>query len=157
MDTAGKLTEAIVKIRDRLLSEGIASAAEINAGRCTCVVSDVAEELGGLDAFYEHGMSELGIDQLMIVEDGEPSGFDRDLIADHWKDFVPPEGLNWDDMDAIAAYGNFSAGTHEWIVMDGRHYDAEAPAGVDNPFDLPFFQRIVAAWREETTPRGPSA
>lgn len=30
---------------------------------------------------------------------------------------------------------------HTWIAHDGRHYDAECPAGVDDHRDLPFFVR----------------
>lgn len=31
---------------------------------------------------------------------------------------------------------------HSWIEYSGKHYDAEVPTGVNDPFDLPFFQRI---------------
>lgn len=33
-------------------------------------------------------------------------------------------------------------GDHGWIMYEGQHYDAERPAGVDDPFKLPFFFRI---------------
>lgn len=33
-------------------------------------------------------------------------------------------------------------GDHVWIEYNGKHYDAEVPTGVDEPLDLPFFQRI---------------
>jgi hypothetical protein len=32
--------------------------------------------------------------------------------------------------------------THVWVFHNGKHYDAEAPQGVDNWFDLPIFKRI---------------
>lgn len=32
-------------------------------------------------------------------------------------------------------------GDRFWIEFNGKHYDAEVPTGVDNPFDLPFFDR----------------
>lgn len=31
---------------------------------------------------------------------------------------------------------------HYWVLYNGRHYDAEAPEGVENWRDLPFFRRI---------------
>jgi hypothetical protein len=31
-------------------------------------------------------------------------------------------------------------GGHVWTVFHGRHYDAEAPYGVDDPQELPFFK-----------------
>jgi hypothetical protein len=29
---------------------------------------------------------------------------------------------------------------HMWIYYDGKHYDAEEPEGVENPWDLPIFE-----------------
>lgn len=150
--TAQQLTAAIEIIRDRLLSEGVESVEAINAGRCGCVVSDVAEELGGLDVFYALGMSEMGIEQLMLHSDDEPCGFDRALVAKHWPEIQPPEGMDWDDLDAVATFCNFDAGTHEWIVFNGCHYDAEAPAGVANLWELPFFRRCIQSWQNSPAP-----
>lgn len=33
-------------------------------------------------------------------------------------------------------------GDHGWIKHNGIHYDAEKPTGVEDPFDLPFFDRV---------------
>ena len=149
---AQKLATAIEIVRDRLLAEGVESVQAINAGRCGCVVSDVAEELGGLDAFYQLGMSEVGIEQLMLHADDEPCGFDRELIAKHGPGIKPPEGMDWDDLDAVASHCNFDAGTHEWIVFEGKHHDAESPNGVVNLWDLPFFRRCVDGWQASLAP-----
>lgn len=32
---------------------------------------------------------------------------------------------------------------HAWVELSGRHYDAEAVRGVDNPLQLPFYQRVL--------------
>jgi hypothetical protein len=32
-------------------------------------------------------------------------------------------------------------GRHEWIVVNGRHYDSETPYGVDDPRNLGYFCR----------------
>lgn len=32
---------------------------------------------------------------------------------------------------------------HEWVYYEGRHYDAEAPKGVRNFFDLPIMKRQI--------------
>jgi len=34
-------------------------------------------------------------------------------------------------------------GGHGWLRFKGKHYDAEAPSGVQTPWDLPFFQRTT--------------
>ncbi|CAH1690019.1 hypothetical protein BOSEA31B_20346 [Hyphomicrobiales bacterium] len=152
VSAAQRLATAIETIRDRLLAEGVESVQAINAGRCACVVSDVAEELGGLGDFYALGMSEMGIEQLMLHSDDEPCGFDRALIAEHWPNIQPPDGMDWDDLDAVATFCNFDAGTHEWIVFDGKHHDAEAPTGVSNLWSLPFFRRCIDDWQASLAP-----
>lgn len=147
--THERLKSALEGVRDRMLAEGTPSPADINCGRCGEVVSDVFEELGGVTEAYELGLMELGITNLMHIVDDEPEGFDREMLREHWPTTVPPEGMDWDDLDALAVFGDFSDGTHEWISFEGRHYDVEAVDGVDSPFDLPFFKRIVAAWQDE--------
>jgi len=32
---------------------------------------------------------------------------------------------------------------HAWVELAGKHYDAEAVRGVDNPLQLPFYQRVI--------------
>jgi hypothetical protein len=41
-------------------------------------------------------------------------------------------------------------GDHEWVYVDGRHYDSETPYGVDDPRDLGYF------CREEGRPMPPT-
>jgi hypothetical protein len=46
---------------------------------------------------------------------------------------------------------------HVWVVAGGRHYDVQAPDGVDDPKDLPFFREesdlIEGGWRSTTDDR----
>lgn len=150
-ETLDKLKDAIGIVRDRLLAEGVPDVQSINSGRCGCVVSDVFEELGGVAQAYDLGLGELGITNLMHIVDDEPEGFDRVMLKEHWPAIVPPEGLDWDDLDTLAIDAQFSDGTHEWITFEARHFDAEAPGGVDSPFQLPFFLRVIEAWQAERT------
>lgn len=39
----------------------------------------------------------------------------------------------------ILKVGHFD---HLWLEFNGMHFDAEAPSGVDDPFKLPFFERV---------------
>lgn len=41
-------------------------------------------------------------------------------------------------------------GIHGWAEIDGKHYDAEAPEGVDDPRDLAFFKRDPSMWNGDT-------
>jgi hypothetical protein len=40
-------------------------------------------------------------------------------------------------------------GFHTWIEVDGRYYDAETPAGVRYPSELPYWQRLRAESGED--------
>jgi hypothetical protein len=143
------LTKAILDVRAELLDSGeYATFAEINSGYCSDFADDVFARLGG-DA-HQH-LGQLGIDNFMLPpeeDDGFNDGYplDRDLLIEHWPSVVPTQGLDWDQLDRLSADAGFSTGTHVWIELDDRFYDAEAPEGVDNFFELPFFQRVISSW-----------
>ena len=42
-------------------------------------------------------------------------------------------------------------GDHFWIEYNGKHYDAEAPSGVDDYEELPFFQRTSDSFHINST------
>ena len=157
-----QLTEAIQLELARWLADAPGTTArDINRGQgahgcCSDFVCDVYERLGGIDSAYELGLSEIGVDNFMDRdEDGECATFDQDLIKEHWPLVVPPEGMTWDDLSKMALTCGFSAGTHEWIHLNGRHYDSETPNGVDNFFDLPFFKRVIDSYHCEISPPSP--
>ncbi|MHC3381788.1 hypothetical protein [Haloarcula sp. H-GB5] len=37
---------------------------------------------------------------------------------------------------------------HTWVEVDGKHYDAEVVGGVDDPHDLPIWERLTDSRRE---------
>lgn len=152
-----EVREAVAAQRDEYMAGGgFASLAEINAGSCGAFASDVYHRLGGYPAV--HGvLDHLRVDDFLLPpedEDGFNDGgpFDRELLAEHWPGVRPTQGLDWDDLDALSAAAGFSSGTHEWLHCEGIFFDAEAPDGVSNFFELPFFQRVVAGWIQEGKP-----
>ncbi len=158
MDTAAeqKLVDAIRAELARWLADAPGTdASAINRGEgaygcCSDFVSTVYERLGGVREAYHLGLSEIGVDQFMTHdEDDEPVAFDETLLTKHWPSVQPPANMTWPDASAMARACDFSAGTHEWITLGQRHYDAECPEGVDNFWDLPFFQRVVTSYVEE--------
>ncbi len=150
------ITAAIYKLRADYTADGqYANYQAINAGGC----EDFAEEIHGLIGSPQENSEYWMIDPSYFLQaplDGENDnwGFplDRDYLQTQFPSVVPPDGLDWDDLDHISAFGNFFSGTHVWIFANGRHYDAEAPDGVETPFDLPFFKRIVNRWIAEGKP-----
>lgn len=150
--TAQRLTNSINEVLAFWIDTGTATNAKtINSGNCSEFSVDVMINLGGLETAYDLGINELDIAGLLEVGDGPDNGpqFDRELLATHWPNIQPPDGLTWDDLDQLSVDADFDSGTHVWLVLDGKHYDAEAPEGVENLFDLPFFRRIVDTWVNE--------
>lgn len=134
-------TQLARKIAEELMSESGLTAQQFNNGRCM-EFSDELErrddrfhsfELGN---FYNHDYDE--------GEDAEDAtGFSQQYLKPY-PEWVPPQGLSWQDL--FDHYGFNWSGLHMWAWCSENRlcYDIEAPDGVRNLFDLPFFQRQIA-------------
>lgn len=135
-------SDAIRHVRRRYIEQGICqSYFKINDGNCAQFADDVLELLSGnADIFCvcnENFMCGLDGDEF------ENEVWDWRLLRKSWRISVPT-GLRKRDVDSI------DFGSHVWLTDGERHYDAEAPDGVDSLFDLPIFRRaIVQALREK--------
>ena len=157
--TAADVRDAILHVRERMLDEGLAESLEaINNGLCGDLADDVVAllvERKSLSWTTFRDVSSMSVAEFIQVDPdtgfSHDSGgpFDRSLLARHWPGVRPPEGLDWDDLDALSADAGFCAGTHVFLCHEGLFYDAEAPDGVPSFFDLPFFKRVAASWLEE--------
>jgi hypothetical protein len=151
------LSEAIKATLAAWLAGGkAADGAQVNSGAarggcCSDFASEVTARLGGPVIVDAMGISRLRIDAFQVVDPDETIGrpFDRELIARHWPQVKPPLDIDWEQLDRLSEDAGFSGLTHTWLELDGLHYDAEAPDGVENFFDLPFLQRLVMAWKTE--------
>lgn len=59
----------------------------------------------------------------------------EDAQSISWKNMVP-----W--LEYTTPAGRYFTG-HQWVFVDGKHYDAEAPNGVARFYNLPFMQRKI--------------
>lgn len=130
------------------------SPAEINQGLCDTFAGNVLFELGvepSRNSGSNFQLMDVELLQLppsrgVDFEDFMGLRFDRKKIASTWPNTRPPEGMSWDDMDAVSGFNQFDQGTHTWFRFKDRHYDSEAPEGVENLFDLPIFKRNIQDW-----------
>lgn len=154
--TRSDVSRTIRELRDEYVSSGnAADYAAINSGLCgdfSCdVISALSEAHGvtfGEIPVHEHGVTDFvrtDPETGFSIDTGGP--FDRELL-ENWPGVKPPEGMTWDDLDALSEYAGFHAGTHVFIHFDGLFYDAEAPDGVTSFFELPFFKRVISDWME---------
>jgi hypothetical protein len=127
--TPAQLTEAIKALAAKWIAEGEApSAYEINNGLCEDFAQAVIGQFGG----ETDGLSMYWGDELSA--DGEGYEWDVELLSEHYPASKPTHGLDWADIRGDIP-------NHAWIILDGRHYDAECPEGVDNLFELPLVRR----------------
>lgn len=92
------------------------------------------------DDFSQDGLSPIHINHGLCADFADALSSRLDVHIVNTEDLIagdlevdPPEGLSW---DMLLAWDISDLG-HSWIELDGRHYDAERPEGVANPFDLP--------------------
>lgn len=52
-------------------------------------------------------------------------------------------GINFPD-ELIEFMSDSNPGYHAWIFAEGKYYDCESVDGVDNPFELEFFERCFS-------------
>lgn len=136
-----------------IVSGEINSPADINScyhPSLTCL--DFADEvMSKLEADDCNGVEVIGIDNfLMHDEEGviDGSEFNREWIAEHWPTMEPPDWFGWDKLNELSRCAHFDAGTHVWLHCDGLHYDSECCHGVRNPFELPFFERVIHSFND---------
>jgi len=129
--TRDRLASAIRGTVDRYVATGLApDARAINEGQCEDLACDVAESLGGETVRFEGTWA----DNLTVGGNG--AEWDIALLRDLSPGSEPTHGLTWEEAnDAIPA--------HYWLMLDGRHHDAECPDGVDNLFEMPVIRRSM--------------
>lgn len=98
----------------------------INSGWCDRFAEEVLCQLQASD-FYEMESYEL-----MHLDEEEDYGLlDVELVLEHFGIEIPL-GLE-----------NKSIGYHVWLTDGTKHFDAECPEGVNNFYELSFFQRYI--------------
>lgn len=134
--TTQELALAIREVTRRWIAEGrAASTYDIDDGQCEDLAQEVAEILGGEREGFE------GTWAANLSVGGEGDEWDVALLRDLFPGSVPTHGLSWEDVLAEVP-------AHYWLVLHGRHHDAECPEGTDNLFELPLLRRRMEALAE---------
>lgn len=151
------------------IAEGrVADAREVGDGHCYDFARTVMENLGSdehgagympsdshgrlLDCVTEDWWSRVLDDDDEDMEEAEAFTID---IARLRREGAPlPEGIEDDDEGFAQEVGSM---THNWLVLDGVHYDASCPDGACHFLLMPFFSdqisRLVADRRIDATPQ----
>lgn len=138
-DIAAAIKEAVAQIA---AENGGLDMLAVNNGHCETVAVtaiDLLKAAGCLAGVPEEELPEDAETLSFCIEDDRTGilRFDRKLLRRHWPAVKPPAPLTWNDVEAL----EMTDTRHAWIIFSQRHYDADAPDGVDNFFDLPLFRR----------------
>ncbi len=158
--TPETLSQAVHDLGTQWVAEGQApSLADINRGLCIAFAKAVAQHLEdqGWDTSQLFDVELANF--LALDQDSDGGMLDQALLAKHWPAVQPTQGLTWEHLEQLAFDANWSVGTHIWLLLDGKHYDAQCPEGVSNFLELPFFAEGIREWSIEKglTPAAPRA
>lgn len=130
------LTAAIHHFVEEFKKKGI-SPEQIGDGHCFEFARAVMRHFGNQEnpKFHLIGTEDF-------CEPPHNEELDIALVKKHWGAHFPSDVPN-------KVWKELGGATHEWIVLDGMHYDAEAPQGVPSFVDLPFFKRWIENLRGE--------
>lgn len=65
----------------------------------------------------------------------------KDINTGYCRAFAANVYREISDLDVDVVRINGYSGSHYWLRINGRHYDAETPKGVDDYTKLPYWQR----------------
>ncbi len=146
------IADRVKAVTDEFIADGLAEDAySINCGYCQDLAQKVVLTLDG-----QLHAAEVWSDDLLVPSENEdgPRTIAWARITHNWPQLAAPAEISREEMDTIATDYNFGGGAHVWAEIEGLHYDAEAPEGVANPFELPFFRRTFEHYvSTRNTPR----
>lgn len=127
------IRDAILKLQKKYFEQyNISMLEEINNGHCIEFAEELIHILFGKETKNAYCVD---ISNFMMGVDSDPHKneiFDEKLLYGYWNIVVPEE---------FKIPNLFHSGSHCWVVINKRFYDAECPEGVDDFFKLPWFIR----------------
>ena len=139
------ITSEINRIKlDYWLTEE-ASPWEINNGLC----DEFAEDVRGCLDIPNDSLYVITFFNLTNTGDDDWTDFYHESMACF--DLAPTHGLT--KAQFIEALKQYADETHAWLVYERhgvvRHFDAECPQGVANPFELPTYEKSILAYKQK--------
>jgi hypothetical protein len=136
------ITQVIENLSNDYIEKNVCTLWDINNGYCDEFASSVIKAMGG----YKDNLYEISGDMFFANRDPE-------FAEENWGQIIKTEYGVW-SKEMLDYWGYPPADinkvhrelNHIWIFYNGKHYDAEAPAGVEKWYDLPlnkkFFHRF---------------
>lgn len=139
-----QVRDIIIQDRDSFIkTKKLKNAVHINAGLCKEFSFIVKEKIKdatilNVDQFYSYP-------DIMSFNPKKPSNIGT-WNSERLKEFNNGDGSYPKVFDML-----YLTPFHQWIYVDGKHYDAETEEGVENFFELPYFLDYIHAEHSETS------
>ena len=133
------ITKIIKQTAKEFQEDNNCSLWDINNGLCADFSGVVIEKMGGSN----ENLFELSGDMFFSV-------IDSDFAKENWSDIMETKYGVWSlkmlkhwgtplNVDLTKVDDDIA---HVWIYFNGKHYDAEAPNGVDKWFEIPLIKKF---------------
>lgn len=155
MNNAQQLTQSIERVVENWLGgDSARTAKEIVEGVARWgtpkdFIGDVYSDLSQKVNLFTLGVGQVRFGDLINKVPGDDFVFDKGHLRALWANGPIPPTITLDDLYEQAEALFYAFRHHEWIVFEGKHYDAEAPQGANSMLQLPFFQRHLDYMQQE--------
>jgi hypothetical protein len=137
------ITKLIKQTSKKYREENSCTNWDINNGLCDDFANEVIREMGG----YSENLYELSGDMFFNYRD-------PDFAKENWDNIIETEYGVWSkDMLEFWGYPPIDINNlndeinHVWIYHNGKHYDAEAPNGVEKWYNLPLIKKLFNGFK----------
>jgi hypothetical protein len=132
------ITKLIKQTSKEYREENSCTNWDINNGMCDDFAGEIINKMGG----YTKTLFELSGDMFFNYRDPE-------FAKENWDNIIETEyGIWGKNMLDYWGYPPVNINkvndeiNHVWIYYNGKHYDAEAPNGVEKWYDLPLIKKL---------------
>ena len=136
LDSAGQQSEKTLG-RQELMEEAIATQLALWQGHKSYAW---AGECGFFADYVYHELKAKGVEARL-------DSFDNGLTSDG--EVLAPPGITLDELGALHVFVGLN---HVWLELDGKHFDAATPTGVDRPSDLRHFKQVMVEMMRKRDP-----
>jgi len=136
-------------VAEWLRADTVQRVEQIGSGGCYDFADDVVKLLGFGGDERDITIVTEGFWKLDPDEEDARISWTADL--DLWRKAGEPVPV---DIPTEELEDLLGSATHIWFHVEGKHFDAEAPDGVDHALHLPFFSRQINGLRKELQERG---
>ena len=143
------ITDRIRQLRDEYVQTlSLDGYRYINEGECLSFAEDLFADYPDGEILHDTTFLDALVEP-ENVEEETGMGYDADRYGLFFVNAGLPNCEHYESKPPLDYRKVFSLPCHHWLYLQGKHYDAECPEGVDNFFQLPCFVREMQHYLRE--------